>query len=220
MGVASAPASKRMVLVHGLGGAPRWWRAVLPALQAYDVVHGDPRRALEVGDDAILVGHSFGGMRAAQFAAQHPVRKLVLVAPAGIPTGRSFLVETLCLLNQAPPRAVPMIVTDALRWGPRALLRYGREATHARIDAATITAPTLLVWGERDNVVPLRFAEEWQAAIPGSTLKVIPRVRHVPMMESPSAFVEVLLDFLRDDARSGVVDGMGLARDRDEPPAL
>jgi pimeloyl-ACP methyl ester carboxylesterase len=92
----------------------------------------------------------------------------------------------------------------------------GWIAARARIELTQIRAPTLIVWGGRDNLVPVRLAEQWHAAIPGSRLELIPRARHVPMVESPSAFVEVLLDFLRDDAGRGVVGGVRLAGDNGE----
>jgi pimeloyl-ACP methyl ester carboxylesterase len=205
--------------VHGLGASTRWWRSVLPAFRDYDVVYGDPRRALEVDGDAILVGHSLGGLRAAQYAARHAVRKLVLVAPAGIPWGRRFVGDALHMFNQAPARFMPIVALDSLRWGPLALLRYGLEAARTRVDLTTIQAPTLIVWGERDNLVPVRIATEWHEAIPHARLEIVPRARHVPMVENTSAFVEVLLDFLRDDGGSGVVDGVRLAGHDGEPAA-
>lgn len=209
----------RVVLVHGLAASTRWWRPILPALRDYDVSHGDPRRPLEVAEDAILIGHSLGGLRAAQYAAAHRVRRLVLVAPAGIPWGRAFVGDAVRLFNQAPLRFMPQVAFDSLRWGPLALLRYGLEASRTRADLTTIEAPTLIVWGERDTLVPFRMAEEWRAAIPGSRLAVIARARHVPMVENTSAFVEVVLDFLREGGGSGVVDGVRLAGNDDEPAA-
>jgi pimeloyl-ACP methyl ester carboxylesterase len=188
----------RVVLVHGLGASSRWWRPVLPALRDYDVVYGDPRRVFDAGPDSVLVGHSLGGLRAAQYAALHAVRKLVLVDPAGIPWGRRFAVDALAMLNQAPLRFMPRVALDSLRWGPLALLRYGLEATRTRADLSTIAVPTLIVWGERDNLVPARLATEWHKAIPGSRVAIVPRARHVPMVENPSAFTDVLLDFIRD----------------------
>jgi pimeloyl-ACP methyl ester carboxylesterase len=213
------PVHNRLVLVHGLAGSPRWWRRVLPALEEYEVRFIDPRDELHADPDEILVGHSLGGMRAAQYAALHAVRKLVLVDPAGIPSGRRFPLELLAILNATIPTFVPTVALDAMRWGPRALLRYGLEATRGGIDVSNIRAATLIVWGERDNLVPARLAPSWQAAIPGSRLEIVAGARHVPMFERPSAFAEVLLDFLRDDARSGVVDSVRLVRNDDEPPA-
>jgi pimeloyl-ACP methyl ester carboxylesterase len=210
---------KRIVLVHGLAGSPRWWRPILPALRDYDVRYVDPREKLEAAADEVLVGHSLGGLRAVQYAATHEVRKLVLVDPAGIPSGRWLPLELLATVNATRPSFVPIVALDALRWGPRALLRYGLEATRTHVDLTNVRAPTLIVWGERDNLVPARLADDWHSAIPGSRLELIPRARHVPMVENTSAFLDVLLDFLRDGAGSGVVDGVRLAGDRHEPPA-
>ena len=103
---------RRLILVHGLGGAPRWWQPVLPALREYDVQHVDPRETFDVPPDAIVVGHSLGGLRAAQIAEARPVHKLVLVAPAGIPSGRRFAFEMLATFNATHPRHVPKVARD------------------------------------------------------------------------------------------------------------
>src|SRR5205085_5436878 len=173
--VAPSCVRKRVVLVHGLAGSPRWWSLVDPSLHEYDVAYGDPRRPLEVEPEDVLVGHSLGGFRAAQFATTHPVRKLVLVAPVGLPR-----ISPLGLVGSTTPRHYTGIVLDSLRWGPRGLLRGGLEATRANLDPSPISAPTLVVWGERDRLVPARLARRWQAAIPGARLAMIPRARHVP----------------------------------------
>lgn len=185
--------SRRIVLLHGLAGSSRWWRHVVPRLQGYDVEYADPRRPFDAVD-ATLVGHSLGGLRAAQYAAQHPVRKLVLVAPVGLPWP-----NPIGLVGSTTPRHWARVWLDALRWGPRGMLRGGVDALTARIDPHAITAPTLVVWGERDRLVPMRLAQEWCDAIPGARLAIVARARHVPMLEEPSAFAEVLLDFLRDE---------------------
>jgi pimeloyl-ACP methyl ester carboxylesterase len=209
----------RVVLVHGLAGSPRWWRPILPALRDYDVRYVDPRDVLTADADDVLIGHSLGGLRAVQYAAQRQVRKLVLVDPVGVASGRLLPFELLEMLRATTPAFFPTVAFDALRWGPWALLRHGLIASRTRVDPSRIHAPTLIVWGERDNLVPVRLAREWQAAIPGSRLEIVPRARHVPMVDNPSAFLEVLLDFLRDDARSGVVDGVRLTGDDGEPAA-
>ena len=183
----------RLVLVHGLAGSPRWWKPLLPWLRDFEVRYVDPRRALEAEPDDVLIGHSLGGLRAAQHAALNPVRKLVLIAPAG-----RARVSPVGLLGSTSVGFYPTVALDALRWGPRALLRHGWEASRTRVDLSTIDVPTLIVWGERDRLVPTRLATEWHKAIPGSRLEIIARARHVPMVEAPSAVAQVLLDFLRD----------------------
>jgi len=183
----------RIVLVHGLAGSASWWRPLLPFLREFDVRYVDPRDSLPVDEEDILVGHSLGGLRAAQYAESHRVNRLVLVAPVGLPR-----IQPLGLVGATTPRHYARVWIDALRWGPRGLLRGGFEAARAHVDPAAITAPTLIVWGEGDRLVPVRLAHAWHEAIPGSRLEIIPGARHVPMFERPSAFAQVLLDFLRD----------------------
>jgi pimeloyl-ACP methyl ester carboxylesterase len=151
----------------------------------------------------VLVGHSLGGLISAQLAALDPERlhSLVLVDPAGMPTGRPLPLEPLALasaLTGLRPRFFHVLVADALRWGPDALLRGGLYAlgTDVRLHLEAIRVPTLVVWGEDDVLTPRRLAEAWRDAIPGAQLAVLPDAGHVPMVESPSAFVAALFDFL------------------------
>jgi pimeloyl-ACP methyl ester carboxylesterase len=55
--------------------------------------------------------------------------------------------------------------------------------------------PTLLLWGENDRVVPLAFAQEWQAVLPHAELRVVPGGSHLLLDEFPPA-VDVLRGFL------------------------
>jgi pimeloyl-ACP methyl ester carboxylesterase len=212
------PSPERLLLVHGLAGSPRWWRPILPRLaERYDVRLLDLRRtapadgalALErelagAGARTAVVGHSLGGLLCAQLAARTPIAKLVLVSPAGIPSGRLRALEPLALaatLRTVSPRFLPVLAVDALLWGPLALARGGRYAlaSDLRPDLNRITAPTLVVWGERDVLVPRRLAESWRDAIPNARLAVVPRAGHVPMYERPQLFVDALLEFLEHE---------------------
>jgi pimeloyl-ACP methyl ester carboxylesterase len=56
--------------------------------------------------------------------------------------------------------------------------------------------PTLIVWGDRDNVIPVHQAHETHAAIPGSRLRIFNGVGHFPHCEEPYRFVEVLTEFI------------------------
>lgn len=60
--------------------------------------------------------------------------------------------------------------------------------------------PTLIVWGDRDQVIPVSHAEVAHDAIPGSTLCLLPGVGHFPHTEVPDQFLEVVGDFLADTA--------------------
>jgi pimeloyl-ACP methyl ester carboxylesterase len=66
--------------------------------------------------------------------------------------------------------------------------------------------PVLIVWGERDPIIPVGHGRAAHAQLPGSYLEVFPDVGHVPMMESPGRFAAVLQRFL-DDTEPAEFDG-------------
>ena len=84
-------------------------------------------------------------------------------------------------------------------------MRGGLYSARADIsnEVRLIRAPTLLVWGERDTLVPLSVAGEWQQAVSSSRLAVLSGVGHVPMVERPREFAQLLLEFL-DETGNGV----------------
>ncbi|MCW2859473.1 MAG: hydrolase [Actinoallomurus sp.] len=56
--------------------------------------------------------------------------------------------------------------------------------------------PTLIVWGRRDGVIPIRHAHIAHEAMPGSRLEVFDRAGHFPHHDEPVRFATVLIDFL------------------------
>jgi pimeloyl-ACP methyl ester carboxylesterase len=80
--------------------------------------------------------------------------------------------------------------------------------------------PTLIVWGERDNTIPLEHGRAAHEAIPGSRFETLPRAAHFPNLEDPGGLTRVLRDWLAttepavidDDAWGGRVRGVEPAR--------
>jgi pimeloyl-ACP methyl ester carboxylesterase len=62
--------------------------------------------------------------------------------------------------------------------------------------------PTLIVWGGRDPIIPVRHAHEAYEAMPGSILHVLESVGHFPQHDDPMRFVRIILDFI-DSTRAG-----------------
>lgn len=71
-----------------------------------------------------------------------------------------------------------------------------------RIDASdrlylTAGMPTLIVWGQRDSIIPVSHGERAHAAILGSRLEIFDGVGHIPHLEAPERFVTALERFLK-----------------------
>jgi pimeloyl-ACP methyl ester carboxylesterase len=61
---------------------------------------------------------------------------------------------------------------------------------------ARITAPTLLMWGELDQMIPVRNAQDYLAVLPDARLVVFPDLGHVPHEEEPARALQALRAFL------------------------
>lgn len=174
-------------------------------------------------DWAHVVGFSMGGAVAQALAVRHPekVRSLVLVntfarlRPKGWTEWRYTITRTLALFinmalharlearelfphpGQAGLRRVAfqrLCANDpaAYRAALIAAARYD-----GRRDLGRIRAPTLVVAGLEDTVVPLRAKQELAAGIPNAQLVTIPHSRHATPSDRPVAFNRVVMDFLR-----------------------
>jgi pimeloyl-ACP methyl ester carboxylesterase len=65
--------------------------------------------------------------------------------------------------------------------------------------------PTLIVWGDRDRVIPVSHAHDAHAAIPGSRLEILEGSGHFLPIERPDWFAEVLVDFLDSTEPASIV---------------
>jgi pimeloyl-ACP methyl ester carboxylesterase len=74
--------------------------------------------------------------------------------------------------------------------------------------------PTLIIWGDRDPLIPVSHAFAAHEAIPGSRLEIFEGVGHYPHCEAPARFVAVLIDFMTSTvpARLSATDEARLAR--------
>ncbi|HEY8477370.1 MAG TPA: alpha/beta fold hydrolase [Chloroflexota bacterium] len=157
---------------------------------------------------ASIVGHSLGGHIAADLAADFPDRvdRLVLVDAAALPLERNLLRHALGLfqtLQSLPRNIVALLVLDALRAGPVAIWSAAHELLSADIRSKLprIQAPTLIIWGERDALLPLDLGKRLAALLPRARLAVVDGAGHTPMLERPEAFNRLIVDFLAGDER-------------------
>jgi len=216
-----------LVLIHGLCASSRWWARNVPALAERFQIHlvdlagfgqspgpfslekaaGTLARWMEIAgiERASVVGHSMGGYIATELAADRPQRvdRLVLVAAALPTVGLKALPraqDVLTATRYLPLSFVSLLVSDLWTAGvpttAAALLALLRADLRAKLSA--VKAPTLLVWGENDPLVPLRLAHELARCVPCRELAIFKRTGHNPMWERPEAFNRLLLEFLAD----------------------
>ena len=93
-----------------------------------------------------------------------------------------------------------------------AVCRRAAQGAHAalasyplREELSGVEAPTLIVWGTHDTLVGAEQADELERLIPHASKVVFERTGHVPMLERPARFNEVVDDFIA--APASVPDG-------------
>jgi pimeloyl-ACP methyl ester carboxylesterase len=69
------------------------------------------------------------------------------------------------------------------------------------------TMPTLIVWGGRDNTIPIRHGRQTHEAVPHSRFEVLPRAAHFPNLEDPEGLASVLRAFLETTSPARIDDG-------------
>ena len=177
-------------------------------------------RDLKLAPTLPVVGFSLGGWVAAEIATMNAglFSKMVLVGAAGLQPDDGHVCDYFLHSNREaftrafwdPPNApeharyygegwTPEDETQAewnremaarLLWKP-----YMRSHTLPAL-LRGIATPTLVVWGREDAIIPLEVCERYARAIPGATARVIDRCGHLPEMERPDAFVQVVREFL------------------------
>ncbi|MCB8837896.1 alpha/beta fold hydrolase [Aurantimonas sp. VKM B-3413] len=196
---------------------------ILAALM--DVLHID--RATLVGNS---MGGRFAWLFAAKFPGR--VDRLVLIAPDGFESHgmeygktpevpamvqlmRYVLPKPLVRMNLVPAYADPEKLTDATldRYYDLLLAPGARAATIARMgqvllqDPApilrTIAAPTLLLWGREDRMIPVSNAMDYAKNLPNSTTVVLPDLGHVPFEEDPERSLVPVRAFLAGRGQNG-----------------
>lgn len=192
---------------------------------------GDAAAVLDAADveSAHVFGISMGGMIAQEFALQHPkrVRSLVLgCTAAGGPTVIRADKEATEMLRargymdpeQAAEAAVPFIYDPATPrekidedlairrpWFPKAeaytAQLQGILAWEAYSRLAGIAAPTLVIHGESDRLVPPANGALIADRVPGAKLVMIPHAGHLFLTDQTEAAHSIILEFLNTQAR-------------------
>ena len=173
-------------------------------------------------DKPHLIGHSMGGMIAAEMAATAPndLCKLVLVGAAGLWIPEQPIPDLYAMLPHEYPKylfhdpgAGLALLTGGLDFSNLEVLAEFYIANSRRMAMAgkilfpipnrrlskrlyRIKAETLIVWGASDALIPPAYAECWNRSIAGSRLVQIGEAGHMVPYEQPEVFVSAVSGFL------------------------
>jgi long-chain acyl-CoA synthetase len=217
---------RALVFLHGFGGNARQWIYQLTHFSERDRAvaldlrgHGDSDRpegpydvgtlvddleaafeALDLPSRFVLIGHSFGGALAVEYALRHPqkVERLVLIAAAGeFPL--AWHLKTALRLPVAVLNLVYPFMRRTLQAPPRVLKRFHREALSVWRGwdrFSTLEPPTLVIRGFRDRVFARPFFEKVAQAIPLGEDVNVGASGHMVMLERRDAVNRAIERFL------------------------
>jgi pimeloyl-ACP methyl ester carboxylesterase len=157
-----------------------------------------------------LLGHSFGGRIAIKLSVQFSkkIEKMILVDAAGIKGRRDFIINSAQKIRHFSflpgYNFLRKIFYKFIFRNTEYLAEQGsKKETHQKVVAEDlapflekITIPTLIVWGKKDKITPLKGARLMKEKIKNSSFELLP-CRHSPHREAPEELVQKILQFLR-----------------------
>jgi 3-oxoadipate enol-lactonase len=180
-------------------------------------------RDAAAGEDAIVLGNGYGGFVALQMAIRHPgiATKLILadcgaafseagreafrnMAAASSAKGLAAITDVAMRRLFAPEFQAQH--PDLMQGRREAFLRTDPDVFRAACEAlakldlrgevAKVKVPVLVLVGEHDEATPPPMSHELAGLLPRAHLEIIPGCAHVPQLQAPQTFLEVIGDFL------------------------
>ena len=166
----------------------------------------------------VLAGHSFGGQTAIQFAVTYPekLEKLVLIAAAGVRRTPGVFKKLVTAVAKLVSFMLYLVPFEDLRSNIRsALYMLIRQPGYLKSQGimrdvfkkvitqdltakfSKISVPTLLLWGDKDEMTPLQDAYLMQELIPNSKLEIIKGAKHALNFQAPEKLAEFIASFAK-----------------------
>jgi 2-hydroxy-6-oxonona-2,4-dienedioate hydrolase len=170
----------------------------------------------------IVIGSSLGGQITAEFTVNnnHVVKKLILVSPSGVmknstPALDAYVMAALYpdsdsvknafeMMSGSSKQTPPQIIEDFVgrMQLPNAKMAFMstllgiKNADIITKRLSSITVPTLIVWGELDPVIPIKYADSFVSKIQDCRFFRMDGCGHTPYVDDPITFAKLILEFL------------------------
>ncbi len=163
-----------------------------------------------------VLGNSLGGHITLLYVLKHPelVKTMILTGSSGLfenAFGTSFpqrgnydfIRDRVAFTFYDPATATKELVDEVFETVNNnikglCIVKVAKSAIHHNLSDRLheYTCPTLLIWGNQDNITPPFVAEDFHKGIKNSELHFIDKCGHAPMMEQPDQFIVLLENFL------------------------
>jgi pimeloyl-ACP methyl ester carboxylesterase len=185
--------SKYTVVGNSMGGHTAWLMALRYPATVEALVLSNAGGWYDRGEreEAPMIFRLINDERLAPYLAQIDPRPLM----------KNGLEAAFADKSQVTNRIVNRYSDMALAPGHRSTLggiarSMSPEVLATKEKLAAIKMPTLIIWGEKDEIIPVGDAQKFKDAIPGSTLVIYPNIGHLPYEEAPEASARDLRKFL------------------------
>jgi pimeloyl-ACP methyl ester carboxylesterase len=157
----------------------------------------------------IIVGHSFGGRIAIILGSNKNIcHKVILIDSAGLNIRdiKSKLLLLVARLGKPALRILPKPYSSTIsrffgsddykNAGCNLKIFKNIVLTDLTEYAKNIAVPTLIIWGDKDRILPLKHALKFKEIIPNSTLRIVWGSDHSPNLEKPDKLTEIINEFI------------------------
>lgn len=171
-----------------------------------------------------IIGSSLGGQITAEFTSknQEIVENLILVSPSGVmkhstPALDAYVMAALYPDSEGAKNAFQMMAGPRQEVNPRIIedfvermkLPNAKMAFMSTLlglkNAEVITKklskikiPSLIIWGEDDPVIPIKYADDFVSSIQDCRFYMMDNCGHTPYVDDPERFTKLVLDFLEN----------------------
>lgn len=218
--------SKKIIMLHGLGGTTESFAKLVNSIQnnidiyLIDLLgHGNSNKpkidySINVQINILnkfikkikytnfyLLGHSYGGFIALKYLLEFGTKELkglILEDSVGLKEYFDLMQLEKNFINNNLDYALKFKTNK--RFVIKSILQNLKDS--GLVNLSYLNKPTLILWGEEDNIIKLEFAKKFKSEIKESSIKIIKKAKHNPHHSHAEQVTSILLDFMNRNIKS------------------